>query len=316
MLDGAGQPVCCELWSGNTCDVTSLVPIVERLRTRFAVGELCVVADRGMISQPTLGDLEAQGWRYILGARMRRHKEVREEVLARAGRYHVVHPPGAHAKDPAPLRVKEVNVEGRRYVVCLNEAQKRKDEADRAVILAALREKLKQGDKALIGNRGFRKYLAGQGERFVIDEQAVRREARYDGKWVLRTNTDLSAAEAALKYKQLWMVEELFREAKSLLATRPIFHRCDETIRGHVFCSFLALILRKDLQARLEARGESLEWDDIVRDLDALTETEVLHEGKRFRLRAEAQGTCGKVFQAVGVALPPTVRRLDGTALA
>jgi transposase len=167
-----------------------------------------------------------------------------------------------------------------------------------------------------IRNRGYRKYLTRQGEHFVIDEQVVRREARYDGKWVLRTNTDLSAAEVALKYKQLWMVEDLFRTSKSFLATRPIFHRCDETIRGHVFCSFLALILRKELQARLEARGESLEWDDIVRDLDALTETEVLHEGKRIRLRAEAQGTCGKVFQAVGVALPPTVRRLEDTAQA
>jgi hypothetical protein len=82
-------------------------------------------------------------------------------------------------------------------VVCLNEAQKRKDEADREAILAALREKLKQGDKALIGNRGYRKYLASQGERFVIDEEAVQREARYDGKWVLRTNTDLSAAVQA-----------------------------------------------------------------------------------------------------------------------
>jgi transposase len=107
------------------------------------------------------------------------------------------------------------------------------------------------------------------------------------------------------------MVEELFRTSQSLLATRPIFHRCDETLRGHVFCSSLALILRKRLRAPLEARGES-----IVRDLDALTETEVVHEGKRFRLRAEAQGACGKVFQAVGVALPPTVRRLEETAQA
>jgi hypothetical protein len=269
-----------------------------------------------MISQQTLGELEARGWRYILGARMRRHNEVRKEVLARAGRYHVVHPPGAPTKDPAPLKVKEVNVEGRRYGVCLNEAHRRKDAADREAIRAALREKLQQGDKALIGNRGFRQYLLSQGERFAIDEEAVRREAHYDGKWVLRTNTALTAAEVALKYKQLWMVEELFRQAKSLLATRPLFPRCDETLRGHVFCSFLALILRKELQARLEARGEPLEGDDIVRDLDALTETEVVHEGKRFRLRAEAKGACGKVFQAVGVALPPTVRRLEDTAQA
>jgi transposase len=71
--------------------------------------------------------------------------------------------------------------------------------------------------------------------------------------WVLRTNTTLDAAEVALKYKQLWMVEALFRSTKSLLQTRPIFHQRDDTIRGHVFCSFLALLLRQELQARLDA---------------------------------------------------------------
>src|SRR5919198_2048933 len=140
-------------------------------------------------------------------------------------------------RDPTPLKVKEVWVEGRRYVVCLNEDQVTKDAADREAIVAALREQLKRGDKSLIGNRGYRKYLQSQGKRFTIDEKKLLKEARYDGKWVLRTNTDLPAAEIALKYKQLWMVEEIFRSAKSWLQTRPIFHKCDETIRGHVFCS-------------------------------------------------------------------------------
>ena len=82
-----------------------------------------------------------------------------------------------------------------------------------------------------------------------------RRRHAYDGKWVLRTNTTLPAAEVALKYKQLWMVEHLFRSAKSLLETRPVFHKYDRTIRGHVFCSFLALVLRRALQDRLDAEG-------------------------------------------------------------
>jgi transposase len=314
ILDGEGHPLCCELWPGNTTDVQTLIPIVERLRRRFVLGEVCIVADRGMISQNTLAQLETRGWHYILGARMRRQEEVSEEVLARAGRYHIVYPKGHSRRDPAPLKVKEVGVEGRRYVVCLNEDQVTKDAADREAIVAALREQLKRGDQSLIGNRGYRQYLQSQGKRVTIDEKKLLKEARYDGKWVLRTNTDLPAAEIALKYKQLWMVEEIFRSAKSWLQTRPIFHKCEETIRGHVFCSFLALVLRKELQDRLDTYGHRFEWAEIITDLEALQEVEVQHQNQRFLLRSEARGTGGKVFQAVGVALPATVRQIHEAA--
>ena len=118
-----------------------------------------------------------------------------------------------------------------------------------------------------MGNKGYRRYLRSEGEVFGIDEAKVEEEARYDGKWVLRTNTELKTSEVALKYKQLWMVEAIFRSSKSLLETRPIYHKCDETIRGHVFCSFLALVLRKELQDRLEAKGYKLEWADVLQGL-------------------------------------------------
>ena len=163
----------------------------------------------------------------------------------------------------------------------------------------------------MIGNRGYRRYLGESGEaRFVIDEAKIAAETRYDGKWVLRTNTELSSSEVALQYKQLWRVEHWFRSCKSLLETRPIYHKRDATIRGHVFCSFLALVLRQELEARLEARGEEWEWADVVRDVERLRLVEVEHEGKRIWLRSEAQGMCGKAFQAAGVALPPTVRQV------
>jgi Transposase DDE domain len=313
VLDGEGRPVCCELWPGNTTDVKTLVPIVERLEARFGIRRICIVADRGMISQETLAELDKpeRGWQYILGARMRAQTEVRDEVLARAGRYHVVHPPRAQSKDPSPLKVKEVWVDERRYVVCRNEDEARKDAADREAIVAALREQLRRGDKSLIGNRGYHRYVGESGEaHFVIDEAKIAAEARYDGKWVLRTNTELTASEVALQYKRLWMVEHWFRSCKSLLETRPIYHKCDATIRGHVFCSFLALVLRQELEARLEARGEEWEWADVVRDVERLRLVEVEHEGKRFWLRSEVQGMCGKAFQAAGVALPPTVRQV------
>jgi DDE family transposase len=315
VLDGQGRPICCELWPGNTTDVTTLIPVVDRLRSRFGVRRVCVVADRGMISRETIEALERdeRGWQYILGARMRSQNEVKDEVLSRAGRYRVVHPRRVQSDDPSPLKVKEVWVDARRYVVCLNEDEARKDAADREAVVAALREQLRSGDKSLVGNKGYRRYLSGGPSHFRIDEAKVAEDARYDGKWVLRTNTDLDSAEVALQYKQLWMVEQWFRSCKTLLQTRPIFHRCDETIRGHVFCSFLALVLRQELQARLEERGHEFEWADVIGDLDRLQVVEVEQDGKRFLLRTEAQGTCGKVFQAVGVALPPIVQQVSPT---
>jgi transposase len=308
VLDSTGRPILCELWPGNTTDVKTLVPIVTRLHKRFAVANVCIVADRGMISRQTIEEIEARGWFYILGARMRSAREVRDEVLSRSGRYQVVHAKGESSKDPSPLKVKEVGVGGARYIVCLNDDQAKKDAADRGSILEGLRHKLMQGDKALVGNKGYRKYLTGSGAGFAIDEEKVKSEARFDGKWVLRTNTSLPSAEVALKYKELWQVEDIFRSMKSILETRPIYHKCDETIRGHVFCSFLALILRKALMDRLEQRGDVLEWADIVRDLNGLEEIQVDQDHKRFLLRSQMTGVCGKVFQAAGVAPPPTIR--------
>ena len=165
-----------------------------------------------------------------------------------------------------------------------------------------------------MGNKGYRRYLGGDGPaHFQVDEAKIAEDARYDGKWVLRTNTDLDSAEVALQYKRLWMVEHWFRSCKSLLQTRPIYHRCDETIRGHVFCSFLALVLRQELQARLEERGHEFEWADVICDLERLQRVEVEQDGKQFLLRSEVQGTCGKVFQTVGVTLPPTVQQVAPT---
>ena len=313
VLDGEGRPLCCELWPGNTTDVTTLMPIVNRLQSRFGIRRICIVADRGMISKKTIEELEspARRWQYILGARMRSLKEVRQEVLSRGGRFREVHSPRIKRKDPSPLKVKEVLVEGRRYVICLNEEQARKDAHDREAIVASLRAQLKRGDKSLVGNRGIRKYLKGAKSKFEIDEKKIKQDVCYDGKWVLRTNTDLSAADVAMKYKQLWMVEHVFRSTKSILETRPIWHKRDETIRGHVFCSFLALVLRKELDDRLAQHGHKLEWEYVIRDLVNLQYAEVEQDGKRFLLRSEAQITCGKVFVATGVALPPTVQQIE-----
>jgi len=316
VLDAEGRPVCCEMWPGNTTDVKSLLPIVKRLRERFGITQVCIVSDRGMISDETVRTLDAMDppVRYILGARMRAVKEVGDQVLSPgsspgSGRFQVLHGGREHSKDPSPLKVKEVWVGERRYVVCLNDEQARKDAHDREAILAALGDQLEKGAKSLVGNKGYRKYLKAERDSFAIDPKKVKEEERYDGKWVLLTNTDLPPAEVALQYKQLWTVETLFRSVKSLLQTRPIYHKCDETIRGHVFCSFLALVLRKALQEKIESKGWLLEWAAVIHDLKEVEEAELEQDGKRFLLRLHNHGCAGKVFQAAGVAMPATLQQ-------
>lgn len=314
VLDGSGHPICCELWPGNTADVKSLIPIVDRLQKRFGIGRVCMVADRGMISKETIAELQksVRQVRYILGARMRLVKEIREVVLSDTRPYESVYGPRRTSKDSSPLEVKEVKVDSRRYIVCRNEEQARKDRADRQAIVQSLTEQLKRGDKTLVGNKGYRKYLRTPkaSEHFEIDEDKVRAEARYDGLWVLQTDLELSAPEVALRYKELWMVETIFRTIKSILANRPIFHKCDETIRGHVFCSFLALILMKELQSRMAQRGWIAEWARLKDDLDNLQEITVRSDGQGFVIRSETRGTAGKAIQAAGVSLGPVIRPL------
>lgn len=299
VLTGEGRPVCCELWPGNQADSTALLPAVDRLRQRFGLRRVCWVADRGMISEATISGLEERKLEYILGARMRRQKEVAVSVLGRAGRYEEV---------AENLRVKEVRVAGRRYIVCRNPQEAVKDAADREAIIKALEDEIKGGVRQLVGNRGYRRFLRVEKDAVSIDHKRVEAEARYDGKFVLRTNTRLAAGEVAVQYKRLLLVEQFFRTSKSLLETRPIFHQWDSTIRGHIFCSFLALVLMDELKRRLNERGLKIEWDAVRQDLEALEQARVREGDQWYLLRSPLQGVAGNVLQAVGVGAPPPVR--------
>ena len=310
LIDGDGHPVCSEMWPGNTADVTTLIPVIERLRRRFDIVRVCVVADRGMIAAETIAELEARKLLYILGVRERSDKLVRELVLGNPAPFVplVMTKRGKEVEYEA----KTVNIAGRRYIVCRNHAEAAKDAADRASILTALERQLVKGDKALVGNTGYRRYLKTiRDDHFAIDPDKVEEDKKFDGIFVLRTNTDLNPLDAMLCYKQLWTVEQTFRTAKHLLLTRPIFHKLDETIRGHVFCSFLALVLKKALEDRVAELGRVGSWPEIIADLDSLSETEVEQDGKRFVVRSAPRPAAGLAIRAVGVALPPTVRQAE-----
>jgi hypothetical protein len=304
-VDRHGWPVAWEVFPGNTADKPALRRIVEVLRQRFKVRSIIIVADRGMIAKDTIALLTQHPkapFDYILGCRMRRQREVSEEVLARAGRYETV---------ADNLEVKEVRVGRRRYAVCCNPEEARKDATTRDAILAKLQTTLERnGPKAIIGNRGFARFVKLQKGSVTIDAAAVRRDARLDGKFVLTTNTDLPASEVALTYKSLWRVERAFREEKSTLEVRPIFHHRDDTSIGHIVASFLALRLEVDLQRRLDEAKVEVSWPDLMRDLAQVQAVLVDLDGQRYRLRTDMVGVAHHAFIAAGVRAPSPVTPL------
>jgi transposase len=309
IMDQNGRPVCSEMWPGNTADVTTLLAVIDRLRQRFAIGRVCVVADRGMISDKTITGLEERKLEYILGVRERNTKEVYDVVLNDKKPFVPLLIP--RERRDTELEAKNVWVEKRRYVVCRNLAEAKRDAEVREEVLRSLREGLRRGDKALVGNSAYRRYLKTPNEgHFEIDEKRVAEDARYDGLYVLRTNMSLDALAIMLRYRELLKVEDIFRTMKSILDTRPIYHQTDAAIRGHVFCSFLALVLRKTLDDHLVAARLKPEWGALIRELDRLQEIETEQDGKRFLLRTPVTGDVGRVFKAVGIALPPNIREL------
>jgi transposase len=311
VLDNLGIPVFTEIWPGNTSDVTALGPVSDRLQDRFHANSICIIADRGMISKNAIDYIENKKWSYILGARMRAEKEL-QVVLEDGSPCEEVTKERVKTDDPAPLKVKEVKVGRNRYVVCINEEEVRKDKYDREAILKSLEEALKKGDKTLIGNKGYKRFVKANRNSFEIDKVKVMEEEKYDGKFVLKTNLALPASEIALKYKQLLMVGTIFRTSKSTFHTRPIHHQCDEAIRGHIWCSFLALLLRKTLMDAMEKdlkEGEvQVEWKDLINDLEMLTYSKIQIKETFFELRSEARPGAKRAFRALGMKLPDTIK--------
>jgi hypothetical protein len=312
VIDGEGRPLCTEMLPGNTADATVLLPVVDRLRERFHIGRVCVVADRGMISAATIAALEERKLEYILGARERSSAVIRRFVLE--DEQPLTPLLVERTQGETQLFVKEVKVGAARYILCRNEAEAERDRNERQAIVAGLSKQLVRGDKALIGNSAYRRYLrrtpsanGKPGPAFEIDPGKLAEEARYDGLFVLRTNARITPLQAVLRYRDLLQVEDLFRRAKAILRTRPIYHSCDAAIRGHVFCSFLALMLQKELADLCHSHGLIIEWADLLRDLDRLQEATIDKDGKRITTRTAVAGQVGSVFQAAGVALPPNL---------
>jgi len=298
VMSRSGFPLCCQFWPGNTSDIKTVEKVIETVKQKFSLRRVIFVADRGMVSQQNIAYLESSHWDYILGVRLRRLKRVREQVLQDSSPFQEIE---------HNLQVKEVWCGEERFVVCFNPQEAARDRQAREQMLAQLSEQLQRGATGLLANHGYARFLTVKSDSIAVDPEKVEADAQFDGKFVLTTNTELSAAEVARSYKGLWQVERGFRNLKDVLAIRPVYHRHPSRVTGHVFASFLSLVLMTALEKKLEEKGIETSWDDLIRDLRAFRAIKVHFSNKDYRLRTECRGAVYHIFQAVGLHLPTVV---------
>ena len=278
-----GIPVRVWCWPGNTNDQTVLPEVKDGLRG-WRLGRVVTVVDRGFSSDANLAYLQRAGGHWIAGERMRDGSADALEALTRQGRYQSV-------RDN--LRVKEVRLDrtpGKRWIVCHNPAEAERDKAQRDAAVARLAAELdaiktarardatrarktrkrisdeahRRAECALRDHRTLGRYLRQTPTgRLLVDRAAIRAEERLDGKYLLSTSDpDLSAEDVALGYKNLLEAERGFRDLKSTLELRPVFHRLEPRIRAHVLLCWLGLLL-----VRVAERRCGTTWRRIATEL-------------------------------------------------
>ena len=310
VLSRDGLPLAHEVLPGNTVDVSTVEAVTQRLRDRFSIRRCIFVGDGGMFSDPNLKHLEGLQFEYILGAPLRKLKEVRDKVLATPGRYSPV---------ADNLRVKQAEIDGRRYILCHNPKEEKRDAALREAFLQSLEAELaglegKQGTVAyqeVLAHRKKRRYLRVLKDGTLrINRAAARAEARYDGKHVLRTNTELAGNEVAQTYRSLIRVEQSFHSLKSLEEVAPVYHWTEERVRGHVAACVLGHWLERLLERKLREGGYTESVSTALRELGRIKSVEVELHGQWFRFRTEASPQAAEIVKALGYRLPPRVETL------
>jgi len=303
VVTGEGLPVAHLLLPGRTADPEAFREAIAYLGEELGLREVVICCDRGMVSGGNLAALKGAGLSYIVAIRMRRER-VAGAVLSHPGRYREV---------AGNLKVKEVPVpgEGDRYILCYNPLGAEEDRRAREAIVVHLEEKISSGEVRGLLRGVARRYVRGTGGKAELDWAKIQEDARYDGKWILRTNTDLSPEEVALAYKGLWQVEEAFRTLKTPLELRPIYHWRESRVRGHVIVCFLAFLLRQVLRTKLRKMGWEGNFGELLSGLSRVRAVEIEDgAGARYRLRDEIPQAAMPAFRALKIAPPKLVERL------
>ena len=304
-----GIPVRCWSWPGNTADSALIRQVRDDLR-EWNLARVVWVVDRGFASAENRRYLQRGAGHYILGEKLRGGTPAADAALSRQGRYQKV-------RDN--LEVKEVKLDkdlaDDRFVICFNPIEAERDAALRDKHITALTEMINSSDRLPVTKRAelrgvistkahLKRYLRTTPSGLLrIDAAAIKREANLDGKYLLRTSDPtLSTQDIALGYKQLLEVERGWRDMKTVLDLRPVYHRREDRIRSHVLLCWLGLLLIRVAETRTSRR-----WPDLRRELDRIHLGTFTGPAGTFRRRTELTTSQTATLTTLGLPVPPLI---------
>ena len=305
----AGIPVRVWCWPGNTTDSALIRQAREDMRD-WTLARVMWVADRGFSSAENRRELRRGGGHYIIGEKLRSGSAEATAALSRQGRYQ-------HVRDN--LQVKEVRIaEDERFVICYNPEQAERDQALREIMIGKLTALIADTDRLTATKRaelrgristmpGLNRFLrTTPGGLLRIDKKKTAAEANLDGKYLLRcSDPHLSAEDIALGYKQLLQVERGWRDMKTTLELRPVYHRLEDRIRAHVILCWLALLL-----VRIVETTTSGTWNRIREALQELHVGTFEGPAGTFRQRTELTTAQRDILAQLGVDAPKKIIEL------
>jgi transposase len=248
LVGSGGYAIGYDIFEGNTYEGHTLIPFLEKIRSKFNLGKPVVVADSGLLSKKNIEALEEKQYKYIIGARIKNEsKLVKEKILE------------TKLKDG---EIKQIKRDGKsRIIISYSEKRAKKDAHNRKRGLNRLEKKISSGKltKSNINNRGYNKYLKLQGEVSIeIDYEKYKKDNQWDGLKGYITNSKLSNKQIIENYSNLWHIEKAFRMSKTDLRIRPIYHRLKNRIEAHICISFAAYTIYKELERILYKEKSNL----------------------------------------------------------
>lgn len=318
LMDQNGFPIGHEVWEGNKSDKPAFKEIIDKVKNRYHIGKVILIADRGMVSEENIRYLEENGYEYILGVKMRQINKVRKGILLKEEGFKSIGK-NLKAKEITEEELEKLEKEKkerdrsikpkRRWIVCYNEEIAEMEKEKREYFQKIIENKIEFSTaKEWIIRNGYKKYVKIEDMKISLDEDKLREEEIYDGKWVLVTNSSLSIGEVIGGYKGLAMIERHFRELKNEIEVGPIYHYVERRIRGHIFICFIALQMKVFLSKKIKEIDEEATYNEVMRDVSKVKAVEINVEGGgKIITRTNLKGKAEIGYKALGMKSPPKI---------
>lgn len=303
MVNKDGLPIGYKVFSGSVYEGHTLIPALKDLRQRYKIDKVVFVADAGMFNQNNLKELEAEGFEYIVGARLKNlSNDLKEKILDKK-----------HYQGNDDFCIAQFEYEaGKRLVVSYKESRAHKDALERDKAIQRLRKKLEKqkNPKEYLSNCGYKKYLKVSGSSSIeLDENKIKEASLWDGLHGVITNAkDITNDQVLKQYVNLWHIEEAFRITKHDLKVRPVFHWIERRIKAHLAICFTAYALVRHLEYRVRLQYKNLSIEKIRQSLVQVQTTILYHTKKkiRFALPSRISQEAKKIYQIMNLPRPLT----------